>query len=166
MTGARTAWILAALSLLALALAKGDPRLVGRWYGEGRQANGQDTQWIVEYRANETFRIVFRKLAETDCDSTEGQVESGVWRFNPPRLVLITTRVQGKATDMNSGYYRDSYQVTRLDGSGYVIVREGDGLTFSTRRVGRDFTFPAKSGCPGKPGPSISFDWRARGDEV
>lgn len=134
---ARICALLAILTVFAWPAQAGTGLLVGWWYGEGPQAGGQYTQWIIEYRADATFAIQFRILQ--DCDIVGEQSEGGTWTLEPARLTLITTHVNGKPARPPD---RDDYRVTRLDKEAEVLVHEQTGITFASKRVNAKFRFP------------------------
>ena len=135
---ARICALLAILSVFTWPVQAGTGLLVGWWYGEGPQASGRYTQWIIEYRADATFAIEFRILQ--DCDVVGEQSEGGTWALDgPARLTLITTHVNGKSA---RSPYRDDYRVTRLDKEAEVLVHEQTGITFASKRVTEEFRFP------------------------
>jgi hypothetical protein len=137
---ARICALLAILWAFAWPAQAGAELLVGSWYGEGPQASGKYTQWIIAYKADATFAIRFRILE--DCEIVGKQIEGGAWTLEPGRLILITTHVNGKPTNAEDPVFRDAYRVVRLDAEAEELVHETSGITFASRRVTADFSFP------------------------
>ena len=131
--------LLAALAA-ADANAAGDPRLVGRWYGETVE-DGNFRQWINERRADGTFRVESQMFV--GCSPSGVQVERGTWRYADGRLLAITTHVNEKPTNTRDKRFRDWYEVANLTATGADYVHERTGEHYTARRVSPNFEFPS-----------------------
>jgi len=112
--------------------------LEGNWYGEGYQPQtGKYHQWFKQQKADGTYIVDFRRYEE--CKLVERQVETGIWRRTPMGWCDKVTAINGRMVQST----QDDYVIKDMDGTKMRYQHSGTGETWTSRRVGPDFKFPA-----------------------
>ena len=118
--------------------------MIGRWYGEAPTDSGQTRRWVTERFPDGTYKVTFRTY--TKDGGYDDHVEVGEWGvsgsiyFTITKGVLVDGEIVG--TDPGSTYYRDAYNIIRLDEQAFEYELVEPKVRFTVRRVDDDFQLP------------------------
>lgn len=134
--------VLLTFAVPASASAPSKVLLEGYWYGESYQPSLRETtQELIDRRADGTFEIEFRLYKH--CTLAFEEKEAGRWSLNGRIYHTDTLYVNGRAVDAKLPYYQDDYAIEKLEEGVFTSRHLKSGVRSTSRKVTRDFIFPA-----------------------
>ena len=122
------------------------PGVSGRWYGEGVEIDGAFTQYLIERRDDGTFKIESR-TPQNCAAGTRVFVDTGRWRLEGGTLTMRTETMDGDKVDANDPEFNGRFRITVVDADHATVLDEDTSISWSMKRVDKDFAFPPSQGC-------------------
>ena len=118
--------------------------LIGRFLGEAPTTDGSYRYWIVDRKADGTFRIDFRNILASGVPQMHSEV--GIWG-NSGGIYFTATRGFAEGTqvypaDTTDPSLYDTYRIVGVTADGFEYENLSTGNVFKVRRIGADESFP------------------------
>ncbi len=118
--------------------------MVGRWYGDQMDEDGDRTQWITQRYADGTYQVEFRSTARNG--RTEDSTELGQWGMaGPVYFGFFRGWLEGDTftpSDPSQADNYDAYQVISLNADHMIYQSLTTDIRYEARRVPDGFHIP------------------------